>query len=89
MHTVWADTAGSIPAAAAALVCHPNTVRNRLHRIEESTGRSLTSPRDPAELCLAFETAATRADQPGTLPASGSGPNTNRRPLTCVGVIRT
>lgn len=33
-------------------------MRNRLHRIEESTGRSLTSPRDPAELRLAFETAA-------------------------------
>jgi DNA-binding PucR family transcriptional regulator len=26
-----------------------------LHRIERRTGRSLSSPRDVAELCLAFE----------------------------------
>jgi DNA-binding PucR family transcriptional regulator len=27
-----------------------------VHRIEERTGRSLSLPRDLAELCLAFET---------------------------------
>ena len=37
------------------LFCHPNTVRYRLHRIEQRTGRSLSRPRDVAELCLAFE----------------------------------
>jgi DNA-binding PucR family transcriptional regulator len=37
------------------LFCHPNTVRYRLHRIVERTGRSLSRPRDLAELCLAFE----------------------------------
>jgi DNA-binding PucR family transcriptional regulator len=26
-----------------------------MHRIEQRTGRSLTRPRDVAELCLAFE----------------------------------
>ena len=72
--STWADNAGSIPATAAALFCHPNTVRNRLHRIEEHTGRSLTSPRDLAELCLAFETAAHLPEDPadgdtGTDPA--------------------
>jgi DNA-binding PucR family transcriptional regulator len=30
-------------------------VRHRLHRIEERTGKSLSRPRDIAELCLAFE----------------------------------
>jgi DNA-binding PucR family transcriptional regulator len=30
-------------------------VRHRLHRIEELTGRSLSRPKDIAELCLAFE----------------------------------
>ena len=34
---------------------HPNTVRHRLRRIEELTGRSLSRPLDIAELCLAFE----------------------------------
>ena len=41
--------------AAAKIYCHPNTVRHRLHRIEELTDRSLSRPKDVAELCLAFE----------------------------------
>jgi len=52
---VWAAHGGSVPEAAAALFCHPNTVRHRLHRIEEHTGRSISAPLDIAELCLAFE----------------------------------
>ena len=43
--------------AATRMVCHPNTVRYRLRRIEERTGRSLRAPRDLAELSLAFEIA--------------------------------
>ncbi len=49
------DNNGSVPETAAALFCHPNTVRYRLKRIEERTGRSLNNPRQLAELCLAFE----------------------------------
>jgi hypothetical protein len=52
---VWQDTEGSVGVAAAVLFCHPNTVRHRLRRIEKRTGRSLSRPRDVAELCLAFE----------------------------------
>lgn len=52
---VWAAHRGSIPEAAAALFCHPNTVRHRLRRIEEHTGRSISVPLELAELCLAFE----------------------------------
>jgi PucR C-terminal helix-turn-helix domain/GGDEF-like domain len=52
---VWVAHRGSVPEAAAALFCHPNTVRHRLHRIEEHTGRSISAPLDLAELCLAFE----------------------------------
>ena len=48
-------TDGSIVKAAAQLYCHPNTVRYRLHRIEERTNRSLSTPEDIAELCPAFE----------------------------------
>jgi hypothetical protein len=51
----WVDHDGSLPKTAAALYCHPNTVRYRLRRVEERSGRSLTVPRDLAELCLAFE----------------------------------
>ncbi len=52
---VWQDTDASVGAAAEQLCCHPNTVRYRLRRIEQRTGRSLSRPRDVAELCLAFE----------------------------------
>jgi DNA-binding PucR family transcriptional regulator len=52
---VWQDTDGSVGGAAEVLICHPNTVRHRLRRIEKRTGRSLSRPRDVAELCLAFE----------------------------------
>ena len=52
---VWLDHDGSMRTAGEMLFCHPNTVRYRMHRIEQRTGRSLTRPRDVAELCLAFE----------------------------------
>ncbi|HUO39500.1 MAG TPA: helix-turn-helix domain-containing protein [Mycobacterium sp.] len=51
----WLDSGGSPRAAGELLFCHPNTVRYRLRRIEERTGRSVSRPRDLAELCLAFE----------------------------------
>ena len=52
---VWQDNDASVRDAAEVLFCHPNTVRHRLRRIEKRTGRSLSRPRDLAELCLAFE----------------------------------
>jgi hypothetical protein len=52
---VWQDNDASVHSVAEALNCHPNTIRHRLRRIEKHTGRSLSRPRDIAELCLAFE----------------------------------
>jgi hypothetical protein len=52
---VWLENDGSLRVAGELLFCHPNTVRYRLHRIEQRTGRSLSRPRDVAELCLAME----------------------------------
>src|SRR5271169_4408598 len=52
---VWQDNDASVRGAAEVLICHPNTVRHRLRRIEKCTGRSLSRPRDVVELCLAFE----------------------------------
>jgi DNA-binding PucR family transcriptional regulator len=52
---VWVENDGSLRVVGELLFCHPNTVRYRLHRIEQRTGRSLSRPRDVAELCLAFE----------------------------------
>ncbi len=52
---VWSAHNGSAVEAATYLYCHPNTVRYRLRRIEERTGRSLSDPRAVAELLLALE----------------------------------
>jgi DNA-binding PucR family transcriptional regulator len=52
---VWQDNDASVRGAAEVLICHPNTVRHRSRRIEKHTGRSLSRPKDIAELCLAFE----------------------------------
>ncbi|MDQ3946167.1 MAG: helix-turn-helix domain-containing protein [Actinomycetota bacterium] len=52
---VWFAAGGSAAQAAKALFCHRNTVRNRLQRIEELTGRSLEDPRGTAELFAASE----------------------------------
>ena len=52
---VWQDNDASVCGTAEVLHCHPNTVRHRLRRIEKHTGRSLSRPRDVAELCLTFE----------------------------------
>ena len=52
---VWLDNDASVRASADVLFVHPNTVRKRLHRIEQRTGRSLSRPRDVIELTLALE----------------------------------
>lgn len=54
----WVRADGNITATADDLFVHRNTVRHRLRRIEELTGRSTSSPRESAELCLAFEVDA-------------------------------
>jgi PucR C-terminal helix-turn-helix domain/GGDEF-like domain len=51
----WLDNDASVRASADVLFVHPNTVRKRLHRIEQRTGRSLSRPRDVIELTLALE----------------------------------
>ena len=53
----WSTHNGSATETGDVLYCHPNTVRHRLRRIEEHTGRSLGNPRSLAELLLALETA--------------------------------
>ncbi|TDQ04480.1 PucR family transcriptional regulator [Labedaea rhizosphaerae] len=56
----WYDGGGSAKDAAERLFVHPNTVRYRLRRIQELTGRDLTHPRAVAELYTALE--AVRLD---------------------------
>jgi hypothetical protein len=59
---VWLHSRGSAELAAEQLFCHPNTVRQRLRRLEERTGRSLADPLDVTNLCLALEANHRLAD---------------------------
>jgi hypothetical protein len=59
----WLDAGGSSRLAAEALFCHPNTVRNRLRRLERATNRELRRPKDLAELCLALAAERSPAAQ--------------------------
>lgn len=51
---VWFRSGGSAAAAAASLYCHRNTVRYRLRKICELTGRDTTDPAQSAELYVAL-----------------------------------
>jgi hypothetical protein len=63
----WFADEGATSEAAAKLHLHRNTVRYRLRRLEELTGRSLSRPTGVAELHLALE--ATRILQLRSGPA--------------------
>ena len=54
----WFDAQGSAAEAAKLLHCHPNTVRYRLAKVTQLTGRDLHVPCDVVHLYLALE--ATR-----------------------------
>lgn len=51
---MWLASHGSAAQSARRLFCHPNTVRYRLRRIAEQTGRSVEHPSDAAELSAAL-----------------------------------
>lgn len=50
---VYLDTGGAVEACARALYVHPNTVRYRLKKIAEITGRDPANPRDAHVLRVA------------------------------------
>ena len=53
----WLAAGGSTSTAARELHIHRNTVRYRVRRLEEVTGRDLALPVDAAELYVALECA--------------------------------
>ncbi|OIJ99375.1 transcriptional regulator, Fis family protein [Streptomyces sp. MUSC 14] len=63
----WYAAGGSAADAARQLYCHRNTVRYRLRRLEELTGRSLQDPRAVAELSVALH-ALRLLPQPSEVP---------------------
>jgi hypothetical protein len=51
----WFEAGGSAVETGRRIYCHPNTVRYRLRRLQEHTGRSLEDPRAVAELLTALD----------------------------------
>ncbi len=58
--SAWYRLGGSYPAVAAELWIHRNTVRNRIRRVHDLTGRDVARPRDAAELYLAISSYLQR-----------------------------
>lgn len=54
--SMWLQCSGSATETAARLYCHPNTVRHRLHRLTEWTGRPIDDPAKVGELTAALYT---------------------------------
>ena len=67
---MWFGEQGATSVAAAKLHVHRNTVRYRLRRLEDLTGRNLSQPTGIAELHLALE--ATRILHLQGAPANGA-----------------
>jgi hypothetical protein len=51
----WFEAGGSAVETGKRIYCHPNTVRYRLRRLQEHTGRSLDDPKAVAELLAALD----------------------------------
>ncbi|MER5732004.1 helix-turn-helix domain-containing protein [Streptomyces sp. NPDC002138] len=69
----WLACQGSTTYAAQRLYCHRNTVSNRLRRLEQLTGRSLTDPAHVVELALAHAAVVQRS-------ADGQGASAPKSP---------
>ena len=71
----YLDSGGAIEACARKLFVHPNTVRYRLKRIADFTGRDPTVPRDACPSCGSPRQWVGWATSP--LPAGTPRPGTN------------
>ncbi|MFJ8078892.1 helix-turn-helix domain-containing protein [Streptomyces sp. NPDC096176] len=66
---MWIEKDGSAVRAARHMLCHRNTVLNRLRRFEQIKGLELSRPRDLVRLTL----ASTRSNCSGWRPSSAAG----------------
>lgn len=57
----YLEGGGSVEGTGRALFLHPNTVRYRLRKVAEVTGRDVSSPRDGLVVRLALLLGRTRA----------------------------
>jgi len=75
----YLDSGGAIEACARKLFVHPNTVRYRLKRVADFTGRDPTVPRDGYVLRVATTVGRLNNQQ-----QSSSSPNALMTPVTAV-----
>lgn len=61
----WLECKGSVRLTALALDRHVNTVRQRLNKIQELTGKSLDNPRDLADLVVLIRFARSDLSSTG------------------------
>ncbi|MFG3268534.1 PucR family transcriptional regulator [Streptomyces bobili] len=81
----YLDHSGSAERAAEVLYCHQNTVRYRLRRIQELTGRSLSDPHGIAELAAAayaLHLSSSTGPEPVQYPLVFSGTKSATGPGT-------
>lgn len=76
----WLSCRGSTTYAAQRLYCHRNTVSNRLRRLEQLTGRSLSDPAHVVELALAH-TAVTQRPAGSPSPPAPTAPDRSPSPV--------
>ncbi|WP_329447247.1 helix-turn-helix domain-containing protein [Streptomyces sp. NBC_01426] len=75
----WLTCQGSTTYAAQRLYCHRNTVSNRLRRLEQLTGRSLSDPAQVVELALAHAAVVRHAQAEPEPPRAAGPPGLSRR----------
>lgn len=68
----YLDEGGSLTRTAGALFVHPKTVRYRLRRVEELSGRDLSDQRDRFDAQLAIAILQARELDPGQDPLPGT-----------------
>ncbi|WP_051781916.1 MULTISPECIES: helix-turn-helix domain-containing protein [unclassified Streptomyces] len=84
----WLACRGSTTDAAQRLYCHRNTVSNRLRRVEQLTGRSLSDPRHVVELALAHSAVLQRVEAEPVIRPAAPGSRTVRTSRTPGGTAR-
>jgi hypothetical protein len=83
---VFLDCSGSWTRAAEAMFVHVNSLRYRIRRVEELTGRDLGSLADQAALLLALRLAGPAVLAGGSTPPSrgqAPGPHGPEPPVAC------
>jgi hypothetical protein len=69
----WFECNGSVARTARAMFVHPNTVYNRIRRVEALTDRTLANPRHAAEIYLALVSLAMTSRTPAAAPLPIAG----------------